>query len=138
MGDKRAEYLRHITSTELQNPSLHMLFKDPLPESLDDVLCGLSLGPIAPRLLVFRCGNADVRTNCAKALIASCDGGEKHKQGRRRESQLMPLLRPLLGEPKNMLKVITKDLAVSTIRISPPGSMYKLNEEIQFDINDDC
>ena len=96
-------------------PSLYMLFKDPLAESVDDVLCGLSLGPIAPRLLVFRCGNADVRTNCAKALVASCDGGEK--QGRRRESQLMPLLRPLLGEPKNMLKVITKDLAVSTILI---------------------
>ena len=114
-----------------------MLFKDPLPESLDDVLCGLSLGPVAPRLLVFRCGNADVRTNCAKALVASCDGGEKQGR-RRRESQLMPLLRPLLGEPENRLKVITKDLAVSTIRIPPPGSMYKLNEAIQFDINDDC
>lgn len=106
----------HLFATKsLQYPSLYMLFKDPLPESVDDVLCGLSLGPIAPRLLVFRCGNADVRTNCAKALVASCDGGEK--QGRRRESQLMPLLRPLLGEPKNMLKVITKDLAVSTILI---------------------
>ena len=106
----------HLFATKsLQYPSLYMLFKDPLPESVDDVLCGLSLGPIAPRL--FRCGNADVRRNCAKALVASCDGGEK--QGRRRESQLMPLLRPrpLLGEPKNMLKVITKDLAVSTIRI---------------------
>ena len=119
-----------MTSTEFYDPlhslacnkiltisfTLYMLFKEPLPESVDDVLCGLSLGPIAPRLLVFRCGNADVRTNCAKALVASCDeGGEK--QGRRRESQLMPLLRPLLGEPKNMLKVITKDLAVSTILI---------------------
>ena len=114
-----------------------MLFKDPLPESVDDVLCGLSLGPIAPRLLVFRCGNADVRTNCAKALVASCDGGEK--QGRRRESQLMPLLPPSVARrTEEHTESYNKGFGGIHYSDSPLGSMYKLNESIQFDINDDC